>query len=353
VGDGYNGLVIVDVSNPASPTLKGSYNTAGSSHGVAVEGNYAYVADDSNGLVIVDVANQAAPTLKGRYDTAGYPERVAVEGNYAYVADYANGLAIVDVSNPAEPTLKGTYNNDGYFTSGVDVVGNYAYIGALKIVDVSNPLAPKLKGSYNNDGGANEVAVAGNYTYVADGYNGLAIFDVSNPSSPILKGNYDTAGYSEGVAVAGNYTYVADDSNGLEIFRIDILPVLQTSPTILISTDKSSYKSGNKMIVSLNLTNPGAITTVRESVWVDMPGGGKHMVMDNPSLSLSAGFKSSNKFPVNLPNIPSGNYAWHAVLKNSKSEIISESIAPWTFTGTTVSVESFEPVLDNVVINIE
>ena len=76
-------------------------------------GNYAYVADDSNGLVIVDVTNPASPTLKGNYYTAGYSMGVAVAGNYAYVADYSNGLVIVDVSNPAAPTLKGSYNTAG------------------------------------------------------------------------------------------------------------------------------------------------------------------------------------------------------------------------------------------------
>ena len=78
-------------------------------------GNYAYVADSVlNGLVIVDVSNPAAPTLKGSYDTTGYSYGVAVEGNYAYVADGDNGLLIVDVSNPAAPTLKGSYDTAGY-----------------------------------------------------------------------------------------------------------------------------------------------------------------------------------------------------------------------------------------------
>jgi len=35
-----------------------------------VEGNYAYVADLNNGLVIVDVSNPAEPTLKGSYNIA-------------------------------------------------------------------------------------------------------------------------------------------------------------------------------------------------------------------------------------------------------------------------------------------
>jgi len=39
--------------------------------------------------------------------------------------------------------------------------------------------------------------------------------------------------------------------------------------------------------------------------------------------------------------------------ENEKNEIISESVAPWTFTSIRVGVESFENVLGNVVIDIE
>ena len=78
--------MILNVSDPASPTLKSSYDTAGNSRGVAVAGNYAYVADDYNSLVIVDVSNPAAPTLKSSYNTTTYSNGVAVEGKYAYVS---------------------------------------------------------------------------------------------------------------------------------------------------------------------------------------------------------------------------------------------------------------------------
>ena len=35
---------------------------------------------------------------------------VAVSGNYAYVADYGAGLRVVDVSNPANPVEVGYYD---------------------------------------------------------------------------------------------------------------------------------------------------------------------------------------------------------------------------------------------------
>ena len=52
---------------------------------VSISGNYAYVADYKTGLVIVDISNPSSPVLKGGYDTPGGAHGVAVSGNYAYV----------------------------------------------------------------------------------------------------------------------------------------------------------------------------------------------------------------------------------------------------------------------------
>ena len=50
-------------------------------------GNYAYVALDAAGLAVIDVSNPANPVRVGGYDTSGNAFGVAVSGNYAYVAD--------------------------------------------------------------------------------------------------------------------------------------------------------------------------------------------------------------------------------------------------------------------------
>jgi Ca2+-binding RTX toxin-like protein len=65
---------------------------------VQVVGSYAYVADWGSGLQIIDISNPTTPTLKGTYDTSGTAESVQVVGNYAYVADLEGGLKIIDVS---------------------------------------------------------------------------------------------------------------------------------------------------------------------------------------------------------------------------------------------------------------
>ncbi|PIZ12455.1 MAG: hypothetical protein COY53_09925, partial [Elusimicrobia bacterium CG_4_10_14_0_8_um_filter_37_32] len=46
-------LRVINISNPASPSEVGSYDTPYSAQGVYVSGNYAYVADGDSGLIIL------------------------------------------------------------------------------------------------------------------------------------------------------------------------------------------------------------------------------------------------------------------------------------------------------------
>jgi len=91
------------------------------------------------------------------------------------------------------------------------------------------------------------------------------------------------------------------------------------------------------MYVGFNLTNPGSAQKVGMNIWIDMPGGGKKMIVSYPSITLPAGLDYV-KYPwmtITLPTIPAGNYSWHAILKNTTSgTIISESISPWTYSKT-------------------
>ena len=69
---------------------------------MAVAGRYAYVATEGAGLRVVDVSSPTAPVEVGFCDTMRDAYGVAVAGNYAYVAD-GDGLRVVDVSNRSAP----------------------------------------------------------------------------------------------------------------------------------------------------------------------------------------------------------------------------------------------------------
>jgi hypothetical protein len=220
VAVGSAGLAIIDVSNPSNPQRVGGYDTSGYASGVAVSGNYAYVAErlwtGSNyvgSLQVIDVRNPANPQRVGGTVTGGSAIGVAVSGNYAYVADGTNGLQVIDVGNPANPQRVGGTSG---LARGVAVSGNYAYtvwtgsnyVGRLQVIDVRNPANPQRVGAYDTSGEALGVAVSGNYAYVADGSAGLQVIDISNPANPQRLGGHDTSVRARDVAVSGNYAYV-------------------------------------------------------------------------------------------------------------------------------------------------
>ena len=68
--------------------------------------------------------------------------------------------------------------------------------------------------------------MSGHYAYVAVGGAGLEVIDVSDPANPRRVGSYDTPGGAVDVAVSGDYAYVADKNWGLQILRIEPVPRL-------------------------------------------------------------------------------------------------------------------------------
>jgi subtilisin-like proprotein convertase family protein len=103
VADDTAGLQIVNVSNPMTPTLEGSFNTPGLARGVAISGTHILVADGVRGLQMIDVSIPSFPQSVGALDTPGHAVDVAQAGGYAYVADESTGLRVVTLlPGPAE-----------------------------------------------------------------------------------------------------------------------------------------------------------------------------------------------------------------------------------------------------------
>lgn len=119
----------------------------GSSAGIALSFPYLCVAGQEKGLGIIDVSNPSKPTLAGTFNKGGWTRDVDLAGNLAYTAVSSQGLQIVDIANPASPVLLGSYGGPSYDSTGVQVVGQTAYLvnanGRVLIpVDVSNATKP-------------------------------------------------------------------------------------------------------------------------------------------------------------------------------------------------------------------
>jgi len=55
--------MILDVSNPDQPQRVGGYDTSGDAFGVAVLGNYAYMADHDAGLLVFEIEITELPAI--------------------------------------------------------------------------------------------------------------------------------------------------------------------------------------------------------------------------------------------------------------------------------------------------
>ena len=228
-----NSLTVLDVgTNPSSPAVLGTLhdpvNLFGA-YGVAVSGSYAFVAAQGclsnqpcpnpnvgNSFDVVDVSNPAAPTLVATLSNSNLPApytgtnalqhacSVAVYGNYAYVtAAYANRLTVIDISNPLAPQIVSSVQDSTAFDFDVDVAveGGYAYVadqalgvGRVAVVDVSNPAQPRVAGMLTNKtwlNGAYRIRARGDFAYVSAAYSAdVAAVDVSNPAHPRFAGGY-------------------------------------------------------------------------------------------------------------------------------------------------------------------
>ena len=234
---------VLDISDPANPSVVGTYNTPTGGMGVDLQGNYAFVANSEYNLEILDVSDPQNITEVGTYSTSSIINGIDVEGNYAYLTCGSNGLYIIDISNPSNPTLVGIANESTDVFYKVKVVGSYAYVtdglAGLRIIDVSDPANPVLIGTYNTPYVARGVDISGSYAYVADEQSGLQIIDISDPANPVLAASYET-NWAYDVSIYGSYAYVGDGRTAGE-FKLLVFDISDSqNPNLKGSCDSLS-----------------------------------------------------------------------------------------------------------------
>jgi hypothetical protein len=79
---------------------------------VAVAGQQAFIADQFNGLRVLDISNPAHPEELARYDAPGVTD-VVVSGQLVYLAVTGVGLVVVDVADPLHPRRLGGFAAKG------------------------------------------------------------------------------------------------------------------------------------------------------------------------------------------------------------------------------------------------
>ena len=218
--------------------------------GYASGGNEYALVGTQNGLSIVDVTNPASPTeivLIG--GPASDWREVKTYQNYAYVvSEGGGGVLIVDLSelpNVPPPSDYHNYNGNGAINGQlvaahalhVDETEGFLYVygshlngsnlGRPLVFDLADPFNPNYVGVYAAPGGSQYVHdgyVDGDIMYSAHILGGyVAIVDMSNKNNPNTLTTFNTPNnFTHNTWRNGNYLYTTDEVSGSYLTAYDI-----------------------------------------------------------------------------------------------------------------------------------
>lgn len=369
-------LMVVDITNKASPSVVSSYNTDEAHDGLSIFaktagpnvitvylgtmrngglGDHEFYAFDFNTL-------SGTIAFQGSYDVEDNVYDISVDFdtklsvNFAYLATEhdTKELVILDVTNPSIITALDAYDIPGSVGArGVDynsdktyvVTNNNAFADDFFVIDVKaggnleEAWQPsQLKSSYNAStaANANAVFVDGKYVYLAlnsgspEGkqFHIIDIQDSNNPQAlPAPLSTLNLAVDVNAVYVEGNYAFLATDDDSRELQVIDVTNKTSISLINSYNTDES----WNALSVFATTTAANEITV---SVGTERNGGsGDHefylLKFYIPTQSLT--FVNSYDVDESIYNIevsPEGTFAYLATGGDAKEFVILDIANP-------------------------
>jgi hypothetical protein len=200
-----NGIVVLDLEDPAHPTVMAEMTDGltGGIHNVWIMGDIVYAVNDgTNAMNIIDMSDPANPQHAGRWElrpgeTNKSLHDVWAENGYAYLSYWDDGLVILDVGagshggTPTEPQFVSSisypqgnthvaWRNRDYVFLGDEIGTADGMRGFIHVIDVSDVENPREVAKYDlPEAGAHNVWVENDVLYIAYYQGGVRIVDVS------------------------------------------------------------------------------------------------------------------------------------------------------------------------------
>lgn len=160
ISDWFQGLHILDISDPSQPVSLSRVQTSGWAIDAAVRGSHAYVCVVNQGLLTVDISDPRKPVVTATDTSVQAPEGIAVTDACLYLADFNFGLLMYDLTDPAKPNPVSCYKLR--VGKGVQVHENTLilcnYMYGYKWFDITDPFTPVLIGEMDSPGKGYEAA---------------------------------------------------------------------------------------------------------------------------------------------------------------------------------------------------
>jgi formylglycine-generating enzyme required for sulfatase activity len=311
-------LVIIDLSDPTTPTMLGEPIEIGrSGQSIWLSSETAYISGES--LVLFDISDPANPLLLGASPQL-WGGKLVVRSDYAYIA--AEDLIIMDVSDSANVRLVAKYafpdttsitiwdiaRVDGdvvYLYSTCHDCGRGWGTEELRLVDVTVPSQPEWLRSYNIRDRTPLTLAASNIAFISSD-TGPLVLNVSDPASPTIMahcGPNDAATVISGLVLTAHQTTLAPFvfTNVLQVYRITEVPAItrQSVQNGKLNLQWNEPARGMKLQRATSLENPE---------WQDLPGS---ETMTSAELQVWGGpeyFRLAFDAPENMVWIPAGTF---------------------------------------------
>jgi len=176
-----DGLLIVDIEDPSSTSLIGSYPSSATKIKLSSQGDKIYLLDTITGLEIINITTPANPLLATSFTSLGGIKDLELlqESDTAYLLDSASLIHKVDIStmqvqNSYDPAM---HVEDFHMSENKKFI--YLIGSILKIIDINNPELPIETGSYTVIGNNMTLSTDERTAYISTGNRGLFILGLN------------------------------------------------------------------------------------------------------------------------------------------------------------------------------
>ncbi len=232
-------LQIFNITTPASTSLVASADLSGSADGLSVlaAGQWVVIgraASSSTEVVFYDVTNPAVPSVVGSFNAADNVNDFATDGTnvYAISSDASQDIIVYNVADPLHPTQTLTYNlpdlqedlSISYHDPGKLLVGNQG--SQLVVVNATDINHMSLQSTYNAGGYVQDVyCVVGDLAFAGttNSTKEFQIFNIANLDAITLSASLNFPQVATGVDFYNNMVFVSVRSN-------DALRIITSSP---------------------------------------------------------------------------------------------------------------------------
>lgn len=167
-------IKIIDV---AAQAIVGSVSSTslGTNGSIDVQDNYAYVGTGT-GVQVYDISDPANPTVKGSYSTGASVQQVVVQQELLYAVTSTTFYAI-NVSNPSSLSLTGSVSLSQSGGNVLSINGQQAFVGTagtnpshIDVINVSNPASLSISYTITQaDPNLDAILVQGQNLYYSGG----------------------------------------------------------------------------------------------------------------------------------------------------------------------------------------